>query len=126
MKAFVVSLENKPGELARVSAAVANKGINITTGAGIAWGGSGAVGLLTQDETGTREALREAGVEFRECDTLDVPLEDRPGSLAEMSRRLAEAGVNVEFAVPAQFAGGRTTLVLGVEDAEVARKVLGT
>jgi hypothetical protein len=126
MKAFVIGLENKPGEMARVSAAVAGKGINITTGAGIAWGGSGAVGLLTEDEGGTRDALREAGLEFRECDALAVPLENRPGTLAEASRRLADAGVNIEFVAPSEFAGGKTTLVVGVEDAEIARKVLGS
>jgi hypothetical protein len=53
---------NKPGELARVTEAVAAKGINLTASSTLAWGEKGAVGFLTNDEPGTRTALEQAGL----------------------------------------------------------------
>jgi hypothetical protein len=47
MKAFIVAVPDDPGEVARVAEAVAAKGINITSIAGIGWQGQGAIALTT-------------------------------------------------------------------------------
>ena len=54
MNAFIVDLKNKPGELAKVAGAIADKGINITGFSGATCGDTGSVVLLTADEAGTR------------------------------------------------------------------------
>ena len=41
MIAFLVELENRVGSVAEVAEAIAERGINITGGAGVACGGSG-------------------------------------------------------------------------------------
>ncbi|HEY8457144.1 MAG TPA: ACT domain-containing protein [Actinopolymorphaceae bacterium] len=125
MKSFVVGCENRPGEIAKVVEAVAAKGINITTASSVCHGQWGAVGILTRDDDATRDALREAGLEFRECETVDVPLEDKPGTLGHACRRLANAGINVEFLAPTAVGGEKTAIAFGVEDAEAAHKALG-
>ena len=61
MNAFIVDLTNKPGELARVAEAIAQKGINIEGFAGATAGGAGTVLLVTNDEAGTRRAPADAG-----------------------------------------------------------------
>jgi hypothetical protein len=125
MKSFVVTCENRPGEFARMAEAIAARNINIDTVAGVGFADRGAVGILTGDEDGTRAALREAGLEFRECETVDVPLEDRPGKLAEACRRLADAGVNIDMLAPTRLGDTTTSIAFGVEDAEAAHKALG-
>ena len=52
----------------------------------------------------------------REISVVDV--EDRPGTMAQVARKLADAGVNIELAYTT-FGGVR--LVLGVDDFEKAR-----
>ena len=125
MNAFIVELDNRPGELARIAAAIAEKGINITNGAGLAIGSSGGFGLTTNDESGTRSALDAIGCRYREVELISVAVEDRPGALADAARRLADAGVNIEFLAPAGMSGGQMSLAVGVDNAEAARSALG-
>jgi hypothetical protein len=51
MNAFIVELKNKPGELARATEAIAQKGINILGFTGATWRSWEHV--LTNDEAGT-------------------------------------------------------------------------
>lgn len=66
-----------------------------------------------------RSALQNAGLEVSdERDVIVVDVEDRPGTMAQVARKLADAGVNIELAYTT-FGGVR--LVLGVDDFETAR-----
>jgi hypothetical protein len=53
---------------------------------------------------------------------LVVDVDDRPGTLGELARELADANVNVELAY-ATFGG--TRLVIATDDVESARRALG-
>jgi len=68
MNAFIVELKNKPGELARATEAIAQKGINILGFTGATCGDSGTIVLLTNDESGTKRALGDAGYRPREVE----------------------------------------------------------
>ena len=63
---FTVQLEDKPGSLARVATALADRGANITAIVGVAEDTDGALMLETSDPAATREALVELGVTFVE------------------------------------------------------------
>ncbi|MDQ3871451.1 MAG: ACT domain-containing protein [Chloroflexota bacterium] len=126
MIAYIVELEDRPGELARIAEAIAGRGINIVSGAGVGLGGPGAVGLLTNDEEGTRSALDQAGCSYRQTQIVPISLPDRPGALADAARRLADAGVNVDLLIPTRIGGeGNVTVGIGVQDVEKARSALG-
>lgn len=125
MHAFIVECLNKPGELARVTEAVAAKGINLTSSSTIAYGEKGAIGFLTNDEDGTRSALDAAGIAYRAVETVSLDLADQPGTLADASRRLATAGVNIELLVPVAMGGGRITLAAAVDNVPAAEQALG-
>jgi hypothetical protein len=96
MNAFLVDLENKPGELARVTESIAAKGIDIKAVSGMTSGDRGRVAIITDDEEATSSALRSAGCSFRMTDPAEISLRAQPGSLAQASRRLAEGEVNIE------------------------------
>ncbi|HSS35177.1 MAG TPA: acetolactate synthase, partial [Patescibacteria group bacterium] len=100
MNAFIVDLEDRPGSVAAVAEAIALKGISITSLAGLTGRGAGGAVVLTNDEAGTRRALAEAGFTTREVEVVPHAIEDRPGSFAEVARRLADAGVNLEAVLP--------------------------
>jgi hypothetical protein len=124
MNGFIIECANQPGEIARVSEAIAAKGINITASTSLAYGDRGAIGLLTNDEQGTRAALDDGGIGYREVELVGFTLPDRPGTLADASRRLANAGVNIELLVPTAMGGGEVALAAGVDNASVARDAL--
>ena len=124
MNAFIVELQNKAGELARVTEAIAQKGIDITGFAGTATGEHGAVVLITNDEAATRKVLAAVGVQVREAEIVPAALEARPGSLAEAARRLADAGVNIEAAMPIGMAGDKVTVAFATNDPAKARSAL--
>jgi hypothetical protein len=123
MKDLTVVLEDRPGELAKLGEATGAAGINIEGMSAQTGEGRGEIHILVEDAQAAREALSGAGIEVQdERDALVVEVEDRPGTMAEVARKLAGAGVNVEFAY-ATFGG--INVVFGVGDLEEAQAALG-
>jgi len=125
MNAFIVELTNKPGELARVTEAIAQKGINIEGFAGATAGGAGTVVIVTNDEAGTRRALSDAGAGAREVELVMASLDHVPGSLAAAARKLADAGINIEAAMPTGMAGDKVTVSFATDNPAKTREILG-
>jgi hypothetical protein len=125
MNVFIVDLAHKPGELAKAAEAIAQKGINITAFSGSTCGGSGSVAFLTNDEMGTRKALGDAGYRAKELEVVTASFDDKPGALAMIARKLADAGVNIELALPTAMSGGKATLAFATDNPSKARSVLG-
>ena len=122
MKDLTVVLEDRPGELARLGEATGEAEINIEGMSADTREGRGVLHILVEDAQAAREALSGAGIEVQdERDALVVEVEDRPGTMAEVARKLADAGVNVGFAY-ATFGG--TNVVFGVGDLEEAQAAL--
>ena len=65
---FTVQLEDRPGSLARVAQALADRGVNITGIVGVAEDTDGALMLTTSDAAATREAFGAIGIAFEEHD----------------------------------------------------------
>jgi hypothetical protein len=125
MHVFIISPTNQPGSLATVLEAIAQRGVNVISGAGVASGESGEVALQTNDDDGTRAALEGTGVPFREVATASAWLDDRPGTFADAARRLANAGVNIEAAFPIGMKDGKVGILFGVDNGEAAKAALG-
>jgi len=125
MNAFIVDLMNKPGELARLADTIAQKGINITSFACATAGGTSTVVLLTNDESGTRRAISEGGFGARETELITASLDNKPGSLAAAAKKLSDAGINIEAAVPTGMAGGNLSISFATDNPAKARELLG-
>ncbi len=125
MNAFIISAPNKPGELARISEAIALRGINITSLSSLGWGDEGAIALTTNDESGTRSALAGIG-QIKELELIPVSLEDRPGTLAVATRKLADAGINIDLLLPVGMREGKVTIALATSDNAKARDLIGS
>jgi hypothetical protein len=122
MKDLTVILENRPGGLGDLGEATGKAGINIEGVCGATEGREGLIHILVGDADATRAALSDAGFAVRgERDVLVVDVEDRPGAMGEVARRLGNAGVNIDL-VYTTF--GDVRLVLGVDDVDKARAAL--
>ena len=124
MNAFLVELQNKTGELARVTEAIAAKGIDITGVSGSTCGSSGSVALMTDNEAMTRTVLKDAGLKFREMEATQAAIATAPGSLAKACRRLADAGVNIEALMPTGMEGDHVKVAFVTADPAKAREIL--
>jgi hypothetical protein len=124
MNAFIINGQDRPGELARVAEAVAERGINITSISCIAWDGVGAIALTTNDEAGTRSILAQKGFEAREIELVPASLEDKPGALAGVTRKLADAGINVQLLLPMGMRDGRVTVAFATSDPAKTRATI--
>ena len=123
---FTVRLKNEPGALAQLAATLGEHGIDIRTlGAG-AVGSYGCAVLSTNNESAARDVLRQARYTFVEGEALTIAVEDRPGSLAQLTGRLAGAGVNIIGVVILGRHQGKAEIALTVDEVDIARRVLAT
>lgn len=65
---FTVQLDDSPGSLARVAAALGDRGVNITGIVGVAEDTDGALMLTTSDPAATRAAFAALDLAFEEHD----------------------------------------------------------
>lgn len=65
---FTVQLDDRPGALAQVAQALADRAVNITGIVGVAEDTDGALMLTTSDPAATRDAFSGLGIAFEEHD----------------------------------------------------------
>jgi hypothetical protein len=119
---LTVILEDRPGELARLGEATGTNGVNILGMAAFTGEGNGVIQVLVEDAAKARAALEGAGIGIAdEREALVIDVNDRPGSLGQLARDLAEASVNIELAYTT-FGGVK--LVIVTDDLDAARAVL--
>lgn len=114
MKQFEISVNNRPGEIAKVTDIMATNGINIMAIASERCE-KPIIRIVTDDDQSTRSALTKAKMKFREHDLTVLELTDRPGELSKMAKRLANAGINVE-SIHILGKGAKTTSIALVTD----------
>lgn len=121
MKDLAIALENRPGALADMGEALGRAGMSIEGGGAWVVGDRGVAHFLFADGTAACRALEAAGIRvLAEHDVLVQRLQqDVPGQLGLLTRRLAEAGVNIEVL----YSDHDHQLVLVVDDLARGREV---
>jgi len=124
MKEFRVFVANRPGELARVTEALAAHAVNIRAIASETRNAASFLRVVTNDTQTTEKALRLAGLKFETSEIMTVDLADRPGELAKVARRLARAGINVHSIYLLGSKTGHTEVAMVVDDVGKATAAL--
>ena len=121
---FVVQLPNVPGALADLAEQLAAGGVDLRAIGGGGIGASGHVIFKTADDETTRAILEREAYEFIEGEALLVEVDDQPGGMARVARRLADAGVNIYGHLFIGRWGDQAQFSFVVSDVEAARKAL--
>ena len=118
---LVIDIENTPGALARVAAAISDAGVNIAAATCVGPGERAELHILVPHAEAARHALAISHVAVtREREVVVVDVEDRPGVLADLARKIAAAGVNLDLV----YVATRNRVVFGAADLAGLRAVL--
>lgn len=126
MTEFVVQMENRPGRLAALTEALAAFGVNIEALAAYGVEGDGTVRLIVDDAATTRHVLDEAALVNEEHPVLTAQLPHQPGELAQLTRALADAEVNIDALYVLRANASGIELAIVVDQPETALPHLPT
>jgi hypothetical protein len=124
-KQLAMFLDNRPGTLARVADALGEAGISIHAICTSDTIDHSVVRLVVNDYHKALDVLEERGTLVVDDDVLVVDGVNKPGELARIARKLADAKINIEYcysATPPQAKTG--ILIMRVSNAAKALKVL--
>ena len=117
-KDLTIYLGDHPGSLAKVGEALGKAGVNIDGICGVTVQGKGVIHVLVADAAKARRTLEANHIDVaKESDVVVLDVEDRPGVLGNVARRLANAGVNLHIA----YLATSSKLVVGADDLEKVR-----
>src|ERR1700740_576936 len=95
---LIIDVENTPGALAQVAAAISDAGVNIAAATCIGSGERAELHILVPHAVAARHLLAISHVAVtREREVVVVDVEDRPGVLADLTRKVAKAGVDLDL-----------------------------
>ena len=110
---LTIDIENVPGALAEVAAAISDAGVNISAATCIGTGEQAELHILVKHAEAARHALAISHVAVtREREVVVVEVEDRPGVLADLTRKIAKAGVDLDLV----YIATRSRVVFGAAD----------
>jgi hypothetical protein len=119
---LVIDIENSPGALAEVAAAISDAGVNIAAATCVGPGDRAELHILVPHAEAVRHALAITNVAVtREREVVVVDVEDRPGELADIARRVAKEGINLDLV----YVATHNRVVLGSPDIDKLKGALG-
>jgi hypothetical protein len=118
---LVIEIENTPGALAQVAAAISDAGVNIAAATCIGGGQQAELHILVPHAGAARHALGISHLAVtREREVVVVDVEDRPGVLADLTRKIAKAGVDLDLV----YVATRNRVVFGARDLDGLKAAL--
>lgn len=125
MRSIKVVVPNRPGLLAEVTEVLAAQSISIDHIVVETHGAGAVVRMALENDDAALTVLTDAGYHALTDDILLARLEDKPGALAQLSRRLGEANVNIRSMHHVQRDGGYSLVAVSTDDNARARELLG-
>ena len=118
---LAIDVENTPGALARVAAAISDAGVNIAAATCVGPGERAELHILVPHAEAAKHALAISQLAVtREREVVVVEVEDSPGVLADLTRRIARAGVDLDLV----YVATRNRVVFGARDLAGLRAAL--
>jgi hypothetical protein len=118
---LVIDIENTPGALAQVAAAISDAGVNIAAATCIGTGAMAELHILVPHAGAAKHSLAISHLAVtREREVVVVDVEDRPGVLADLTRRIAKAGVDLDLV----YVATQNRVVFGAPDIAALRTAL--
>jgi len=120
---LVIEVDNRPGALASIAAAISDAGVNLAAATCVGMGERAELHILVPHAEAARHALAitHQAVVTREREVVVVDVEDRPGALADLARIVSEAGVDIDLV----YVATNNRVVFGSHDLAGLKAALG-
>ena len=97
MKEITIRAENKVGALADVAELLGGLGVNIEAISAYSAEDAAIFRILTNDSTtAMKHLMKLPGLRLSEAEIIVVDMQNRPGELGKITRKLSNKGVNLE------------------------------
>lgn len=125
VKQLLVRGTNQPGTLAQVCTELAKVAVNVSAIMATP-GPEGVIRIVATPHQAAEKVLDNLGMAYVEEEAIAVRATDRPGALGRITRKLADAGINIEYAYGTIVKGSadRALIVLGVSNLDKAEKLV--
>jgi hypothetical protein len=119
---LTIQVDNEPGALAGVAAAVSDAGVNLAAATCTGAGATADLHILVKHAQAARRVLEISGLTVtQEREVVVIDADDKPGALADLARKVAKAGVNLDLV----YVATGTRIVFGSPDIDGLKKALG-
>lgn len=119
---FTMSVADKAGEAARILQDLSQAGVNLLAFSGFPRGRRAQLDFIPEEASAFRKAATRARLKIAPKKTgFLVQGEDRPGAVAEVLQKLADANINVTAVDAASAGGGRYGAILWVKPQDVRK-----
>ena len=88
---------DKVGLLNEISTELSNAGVNVLTVCAYSMEGKASFMMITSDNAKAAEVLKAKGYELKDYEVVLYDLENKVGAMSEMTKKLADAGVNMDY-----------------------------
>ena len=126
MSELTIVSKDRVGLLADISDALGKEGINIEFVSVETTASTAIVQLNVANGSSAKKALTAAGFRVVDKHNILLRLKDRPGELAKVSRKLADAGVNIKNVYILDAAKNEKILAMDTSDNAKAKTVLAS
>ncbi len=119
---LTIDVDNTPGALARVAQAISDAGVNIAAATCVGPGDMAELHILVKHAEAAKHALAISHdvTVSHEREVVVVDVEDRPGVLADLTRKIARAGVDLDLV----YVATQNRVVFGAADLAGLRAAL--
>jgi hypothetical protein len=119
---LVIEIKNEPGALAAVASAISDAGVNLASATCMGTAAQVELHILVPHAAAAKHALAISQLAVsREREVVVVEVEDRPGVLADLTRKVARAGIDLDLV----YVATRNRLVFGADDIVGLKAALG-
>ncbi len=128
MREITVVAKNEVGALAAVTEALGSVGVNIEAVSAYSQDNKAIFRILTNDVTSATKTLSKiSNVQISESDILIFKMQNRPGELGKITRRLANKLINLESVYIVSKANDYTEVAIkpSNNDFKKAKEILG-
>jgi hypothetical protein len=118
---LVIDIDNTPGALAQVAAAISDAGVNIAAATCLGSGERAELHILVKHAEAAKHSLAISHLAVtREREVVVIDVQDHPGVLADLTRKIARAGVDLDLV----YVATQNRVVFGAPDLAGLRAAL--
>ena len=119
-----LTIPNKVGLLSEVTGAIARAKVNIAAICAYGMENTAYFMLTTDSNAKAKKALAPLGVGIEERDVVEVEVPDKPGELQKVAKKIADAGIDIEYMYATASPGKTEACLFMTSDNKKAIKVI--